>query len=74
MVTNDLFQHEAFKGYIPVQSDSLARKFKRIKKDFEEKYEGRNVRPDLERMSEVEELVFSIRKDEVAGLSQCVVL
>lgn len=66
MVVNDLFQHPAFKGFIPVQSDSLARKFKRIKKDFEDKFEGPNP-ADFDRMSEVEELVYAIRKDELAG-------
>lgn len=74
MVVNDLFNHEAFKGFLPVQADSVARKFKRLKKEFEDKYitfenENVNVELDTERMNEIDELLYTIRKDELADLT-----
>jgi hypothetical protein len=74
MVVNDLFNHEAFKGFLPVQADSIARKFKRLKKEFEDKYityenENMNVELDTDRMNEIDELLYTIRKDEIADLT-----
>jgi hypothetical protein len=67
MVSNDLFQQESFRGFIPVQADSLSRKFKRLRKEFEDKFENGNPNADYDRMTEVEEILYSIRKEEIAG-------